>query len=41
MMSMRVPAPRTIASRLRRVRAHIRRGEYDVNEGAGSEDDSK
>ena len=41
MMSMRVPAARTIASRPRRVSARVRRGEYDVNEGAGGEDDSK
>ena len=41
MMSMRVPVVRTIVSRLRRVYARVRHGEYDVNEGAGGEDDSK
>jgi len=41
MMSMRVPAARTIASRLQRVCVRVRDGEYDVNEGAGGEDDSK
>ena len=41
MMSMRVPAARTIVSRPRRVGSCVRCGEYDVNEGAGGEDDSK
>jgi len=41
MMSMRVLVARTIASRPQRVAAHVRSGKYDVNEGAGGEDDSK
>ena len=40
-MSMRVPAARTVASRPRRGLVQVRRGEYDVNEGASGEDDSE